>query len=86
MHNYIITCRASNGDLKERHVEAKNHLVAAEMVTAEGFTVLSIDRDDEALKSRSRKRLKGLFASIVICIVLAVVCVMVVWARYGRHM
>ena len=86
MHNYIITCRTSNGDLKERHVAAKNHLAAAELIAAEGFTVLSIDRDDEAPKARSRKRLKGLFASIAIGVFIAVACVAVAYLRYGRHM
>ena len=86
MHNYIITCRTSNGDLKERHVAAKNHLAAAKIIAAEGFTILSIDRDDEAPKSRSRKRLKGLFATIAVCIILAVGCVAVAYLRYGRHM
>ena len=85
MSSYIITCATPNGELKERHVEAKNHLAAVKVVKAEGFTVLSIDRDDEESKSRSRKRWKGLFATIVICLILAVLCVALVWLRSGRY-
>ena len=85
MRNYIITCKAPNGDVKERHVEAKNHVAAVAMIKAEGLTVLLIDRDDDEAKSRSKKRLKGIFAAIAIGILLAVACVAVVWIRYGRH-
>jgi len=84
MKSYIVSCTASNGELRSRHVEAKNHVAAIKQVEAEGFTVVSIDRDDDEARPRSRKRWKRLIVSIVVCIVLAVLCVTVAWFRMRR--
>ena len=85
MRSYIVSCTAPNGELRSRHVEAKNHLAAVKQVQAEGFTVLSVDRDDDETTPRSHKRWKRLFVSIVVCIILAVLCIAAVWFRSRHH-
>ena len=86
MKNYIVTCRTPDGDLKERHIEARNHLAAVEAATAGGFTVVSVDRDDDGESNvRSHKRLKGFIGALLVGLLLAVFCVAAVWWRYARH-
>ena len=84
MKSYIASCTAPNGDLRSRHVEARNHLAAVKQVQADGFTVLSVERDDDT-RPRSRKRRKRLFISIVVCTLLAALCIAVVWLRSRHH-
>ena len=88
MRSYIVSCSTPEGELRERHVEARNHLAAAGIVKAEGLTILSIDRDDGETRSqsRSRKRLKGVFISIVVCLILATICVAIAWHRSGHRL
>ena len=85
--SYIVTYETSDGDLKERHVEARHHRAAADMVAAEGFTVVSVERDEDgSLEVRSHKRfLKRMFVSLLIGALLAGVCILVVWLRTARH-
>ena len=85
--SYIVTYKTSHEDLKERHVEARNHLAAAEAVSAEGFTVVSVDRDDDvSMQVKAQRRfLKRLFFSLLTGILLAGVCVVLVWWRSARH-
>jgi len=85
MRSYIVSCTAPNGELQSRHVEARNHLAAVKQVEAEGFTVLSVDRDEDEVSPRSRKRWKRLFVSIVVCVILATLCIAAVWFRSHRH-
>ena len=85
MRSYIVSCTAPNGELRSRHVEARNHLAAVKQVEAEGFTVHSVERDDDEARPRSRKRLKRLFISIVVCIILATICIAAVWVRSNHH-
>ena len=58
---------------------------AAKQVEAEGFTVLSVDRDEDEARPRSRKRWKRLFVSIVVCLLLAALCIAAAWFRSIRH-
>ena len=85
MRSYIVSCTTPNGDLRSRHVEATNHLEAVKQVEAEGFTVLSVDRDEDKARPRSRKRLKRLFISVIVFTLLAALCIAVVWFRSNRH-
>ena len=87
MKGYIVTYKTSDEDLKELHVEAQNHLAAAKAVAAKGFTVVSVDRDDDiSSQSRLRKRfLKRLFYTLLIGVLLAGICVVLVWWRSARH-
>ena len=85
MRSYIVSCTAPNGELRSRHVEARNHLTAVKQVQAEGFTVLSVERDDDEANHRSRKRWKRLFISIVVCILLAALCIAAAWVRSNHH-
>ena len=84
MKSYIVSCTTSDGKLQSRHVEARNHLDAVKKVEAEGFTVHSVDRDDDEVRYRSRKRWKRLFVSIIVCIIIATLCVAAAWFR-SRH-
>ena len=81
MKSYIVSCTTSDGKLQSRHVEARNHLAAVKQVESEGFTVLSVDRDDDEVKYRSRMRRKRLFVSIIVCLIIATICVAVAWLR-----
>ena len=81
MRSYIVSCTTPNGGLQSRHVEARNHLDAVKKVESEGFTVLSVDRDDDEARPRSRKRRKRLIVSIVVYLIIAAICVAVVWLR-----
>ena len=86
MKSYIVTCRTPDGDLKERHIEAKNHLAAVKTAAADGLTVVSIDRDDgHESKDRSFERLKGIIGTLLAGLLLAAACVVVIWWRYTRH-
>ena len=87
MKSYIVTYKTSQDDLKERHVEARNHLAAAAMVEAEGLVVVSVDRDDDiSLQVKAQRRfLKRLFFSLLTGILLAGVCIVLVWWRSARH-
>ena len=84
MKSYIVTCRTSNGDLKERSIEANNHLAAAKAAMAEGFEVVAVDRDDTggASSYRSRKRVKRIVTAIVVGVLAAIACVAVALFRY----
>ena len=81
MKSYIVSCTTQDGKLQSRHVEARNHLAAVKKVESEGFTVLSVDRDDDEASPRSRKRRKRLFVSIIIYLIIAAICVAVAWLR-----
>jgi len=81
MRNYIVSCTTSDGSLQSRHVEARNHLAAVKKVKSEGLIVLSVDRDDGETRPRSHKRLKRLFISIIVCLIIATICVAVAWFR-----
>ena len=86
MKSYIVTCRTLDGDLKERHIEAHNHLAAVKVATADGLTVIAIDRDDGSeSKDRSLERLKGIIGTLLVGLLLAAVCVIAIWWRYMRH-
>ena len=87
MKGYIVAYKTSSGDLQERRVEARNHLVAAEKVAAEGVTIISIDRDDdESVRQRSRERfLKRLFFSLMIGVLFAGICVTYFWLKCTPH-
>ena len=86
MKSYIVTCRTTDGDLKERHIEAKNHLAAVKVAAADGLTVVSIDRDDgRESKDCSFERLKGVVGTLLAGLLLAAVCVVAIWWRYIRH-
>ena len=85
MKSYIVSCTAPNGDLRSRHIEARNHLEAVKQVEAEGFTVLSVDRDEDEARPRSRRRLKRLFISLLIFMLLAALCIAVVYFRSNHH-
>ena len=86
MRNYIVTCRTPDGDLKERHLEAKNHLSAVQKATSEGWIVVSVERDDDGEPNdRSHKHLKRFIVSLLTGLLLAAVCVIAIWWRYVRH-
>ena len=85
MRSYIVSCTAPNGELRSRHVEARNHLEAVKQVEADGFTVLSVDRDEDEARPRSRKRMKRLLISIAVFMLLATLCIAVVWFRSNHH-
>ena len=87
MKSYIVTCKTSNGDLRERHIEAKDHLAAVEAAKKEGFTVVSVDRYDDAgsMAARSRKRLKRVLVSLVAGAIAGAISVACIWYRCGRH-
>ena len=81
MKSYIVSCTTPNGDLQSRHVEARNHLDAVKKVELEGFTVLSVDRDDDEVRPCSHKRRKRLIVSIIVYLMIAAICVAVAWLR-----
>ena len=81
MKSYIVSCTTPNGDLQSRHVEARNHLDAVKKVESEGFTVLSVDRDDDEVRPRSHKRRKRLIVLIIVYLMIAAICVAVAWLR-----
>ena len=81
MKSYIVSCTTPTGDLQSRHVEARNHLDAVKKVELEGFTVLSVDRDDDEVRPRSHKRRKRLIVSIIVYLMIAAICVAVAWLR-----
>jgi type II secretory pathway component PulF len=83
MRSYIVSCKTPDGNLQSRYVEARNHLVAVKRVESEGFTVLSVERDSDEARHRSRKRRKRLVVSIIVYLIIAAVCVAVTWLR-GR--
>ena len=81
MRSYIVSYKTPDGNLQSRYVEARNHLAAVKKVESEGFTVLSVDRDDDEARPRSRKRRKRLVVSIIVYLIIAAVCVAVAWLR-----
>ena len=81
MNSYIVSCTTQDGKLQSRHVEARNHLDAVKKVELEGFTVLSVDRDDDEVRPRSHKRRKRLIVSIIVYLMIAAICVAVAWLR-----
>ena len=81
MKSYIVSCTTPKGDLQSRHVEARNHLDAVKKVESEGFTVLSVDRDDDEVRPRSHRRQKRLIVSIIVYLMIAAICVAVAWLR-----
>ena len=85
MSSYIVSFTASDGSIKELRVKARNHLAAVRMVEAQGFVVLSVDRDDDEDIPFLRKRWKGVVAAILVCATLAAICVAVAWWRSGHH-
>ncbi len=86
MKTYIVTCRTSDGNLRERHIEAANHVAATKAIAAEGLEIVSIDRDDDGEStSRSRKRWKGLILSILFGLMAAAACVAFVWYRVAKR-
>ena len=86
MRSYIVTCKTSSDDLRELHIEARNHAAAAKAVAKQGFIVVSVDREDETNEySGKRRGIKRVIATIVTCLVLAAICLAVIYIRNARH-
>lgn len=86
MSSYIVSFTTSDGTIREFRVKARNHLAAVRMAEAQGFVILSVDRDDDEEIPSRRKRWKGVVAAILVCATLAAICVAVAWWRSGRHL
>lgn len=85
MKSYIVTYKTQNGDLKERRIEARNHLAAAKAMKSDGCEVVTVVRDDDGGQSyRLRKRVIRVIKSLIFCIIVASVCVAFFWWRYHR--
>ena len=84
MRRYIVTYRTSDGNLRERQVEAKNHLAAAKTATADGLIVVSVDRDDDERNPLKRKHLKRFFGALLVGLLIAIAFVAAFWWRYAQ--
>lgn len=86
MRSYIVTCKTSSDDLKELRIDARNHVAAAKAAVKQGFTVISVDRDDDTIMTRRKKRrIKRVIVSLVTGLILAGICVALIYLRYARR-
>jgi len=87
MRSYIVTCKTSSDDLKELRIEARNHVAAAKAAVKQGFTVVAVDRDDDntIMMRRKKRSIKRVILSLATGLILAGICVAIIYLRYVRR-
>ena len=72
-----------------RHLqnEARNHVAAAKAAVKQGFTVVAVDRDDDntIMLRRKKRRIKRVILSLATGLILAGICVAIIYLRYVRR-